>query len=306
MKTTLYFTLTLLIFALLAFVPNSFAQDASPEYVVRVIYFYPNDIEPQEDSVNTLGTMIKDVQKFYADEMERHDYGRKTFRLEMDVNDNVILHHMKGNFDHTRYNDDIRSENARDEIKDRLDFSKKIIYLIWVDRYDPNAETGPVKGTAGGESVRGQTWIFPFNFDSGIEWVNKDAWTTMAHELGHAFGLRHDFRNDYYIMSYGDELRSKLSACAAEWLDVHKYFNPVGTPVNDNTQVQMLPLSLADPPATIRLQFAITDPDGLYQTQLNASGDIGLIGYKTLSGNRNTIEFVTTELSVDSPNEVRL
>ena len=41
MKTTLYFTLTLLIFAVLAFVPNSFAQDDSSEYIVRAIYFIP-------------------------------------------------------------------------------------------------------------------------------------------------------------------------------------------------------------------------------------------------------------------------
>ena len=67
MKTTLCFILTLLTFVTHAFVPNSFAQDTSPEYIVRVIYFYPNDIEPQEDSINTLGTMIKDVQEFFAE-----------------------------------------------------------------------------------------------------------------------------------------------------------------------------------------------------------------------------------------------
>ena len=43
MKTTLCFILILFTFLTLAFVPNSFAQ----EYVVRVIYFHPNDIEPQ-------------------------------------------------------------------------------------------------------------------------------------------------------------------------------------------------------------------------------------------------------------------
>ncbi len=306
MKTTLYFTLILLTFTTLAFVPNSFAQDDSPEYVVRVIYFYPNDIEPQEDSVNTLRTMVKDVQKFYADEMERHGYGRKTFRLETDENDNVILHHLKGNFDHTRYNDDIRSDNAMDEIKDRLDFSKKIIYLIWVDRYDPNAETGPVKGTAGGESVRGQTWIFPFNFDNGVRWVYRDAWTTIAHEIGHSFGLKHDFRNYTYIMSYGDEHRSKLSACAAKWLDAHKYFNDTVTLINNNTQVRMLLPTLVEPPVTIRLQFKLSDSDGLHQAILNMDHEIGVIECKPLSGDSTTIEFVTPELLPNLRTKIRL
>ena len=63
------------------------------------------------------------------------------------------------------YNDNIRSPNATNEISDQLDFSKKIIYLIWVDRYAPDKQAGDVKGRAGGASERGTTWIYPFNFD---------------------------------------------------------------------------------------------------------------------------------------------
>ena len=291
MKTTLYFTLTLFAFVTLAFVPNSFAQGA--DYIVQVIYFHPNDIEPQEDSVNTLKTMMKDIQTFYADEMERHGYGRKTFRLETDENDNVILHHMKGNFDHTRYNDDIRSPNAMNEIESWLDFSKKIIYLIWVDRYAPDEQAGDVKGRAGGVSERGTTWIFPFNFDSSVWNVNRDAWTTIAHEIGHAFGLKHDFRNNFYIMSYGGSVRSELSSCAAKWLDAHKYFNNTVTPINDNASVQMLPTSPAEPMG-IRLRFNISDTDGLHQViYYYRRGEIELIECKQLSGHSSTVDFIT-------------
>ena len=84
MKATRYFTLTLLTFVILAFVSNSFAQDDSPELVVQVIYFHPNDREPHADIDTVLDTLMKDVQQFYADEMERHGFGRKTFRLEID------------------------------------------------------------------------------------------------------------------------------------------------------------------------------------------------------------------------------
>ena len=31
----------------------------------------------------------------------------------------------------------------------------------------------------------------------------KTGTVVTAHELGHAFGLEHDFRDDAYIMSYG-------------------------------------------------------------------------------------------------------
>ena len=66
MKTTLYFTLTLFALATLAFAPNTFAQDVSPEYVVRVIYFYPNDVTPQPDIDAKLDELLKDVQQVYA------------------------------------------------------------------------------------------------------------------------------------------------------------------------------------------------------------------------------------------------
>ena len=61
MKTTLCFTLTLLTFVVLTFVPNSFAQETSPEYVVRVIYFLPNDRQPQPDMDTRLETTIKEA-----------------------------------------------------------------------------------------------------------------------------------------------------------------------------------------------------------------------------------------------------
>ena len=299
MKTTLYFTLILLAFITLTFVPNSFAQ----EYVVRVIYFYPNDIEPQEDSVNTLKAMVKDIQKFYADEMERHGYGRKTFRLETDENGNVILHHMKGNFDHTRYND---KSMYRNEIRGRLDFSKKIIYLIWVDRYDSSGRAADVGGSGSGVSERGSAWVFPSNFDSGVRY--RDAWETIAHEIGHAFGLPHDWRNNNYIMSYGPGKRNELSSCAAKWLDAHKYFNDTITPVNDNTSVQMLPPSPAGPLA-IRFRFNISDTDGLHQVMFHGGygqRDNGLTECKELNGYSSTVEFITNEFDLDNTSEYEL
>ena len=59
----------------------------------------------------------------------------------------------------------------------------------------------------------------------GITLVPSDLYFgTIAHELGHTFGLWHDFRDDAYIMSYGGN-PDQLSACAAEFLSVHPYFN---------------------------------------------------------------------------------
>ena len=67
---------------------------------------------------------------------------------------------------------------------------------------------------------------------SGSCFVGDHGFETAAHELGHAFGLDHDFRDDVYMMSYGDD-RDRLSYCAAEWLNAHRYFNTHDTSFNE-------------------------------------------------------------------------
>ena len=312
MKTTLCFILTLLTFVTLTFVSNSFAQDDSAEYVVRVIYFHPNDIEPQEDRITRLNTMIKDVQQFYADEMERHGFGRKTFRLETDETGNIALSHIiKGKYSNAQYNEALTPPINKNiypslEINEQLDKSKKLIYLNLIDQSNP--DTGPrVGGSGHGETVRGGVSILLKNIDNedlSYPYLSR-MWSVLVHELGHAFGLSHDFRDDSYIMSYGPEShKNQLSYCAAEWLDAHIYFNHVGGISNDNTDVQMLTPSLVIPSATIRLQFEVTDPDGLHQAQLlkndydqpGSRGSKALLECKSLNNNRDTVEFVTNEL----------
>ena len=50
---------------------------------------------------------------------------------------------------------------------------------------------------------------------------------TLCHELGHAFGLHHDWRDGDYVMSYGfgsDTPQTRLSSGAAMWLSRHPAF----------------------------------------------------------------------------------
>ena len=133
-----------------------------------------------------------------------------------------------------------------------------------------------------------------------------------AHELGHAFGLEHDFHNNAYTMSAGP-YDDELSPCHAEWLNVHRYFNKSQGSVNSNTEVEMSPPQ-ASPPHAIRLRFTITDPDGLHQAQLlmpenrydPASASGGFLDCKSLRGQRITIEFITTELIQGPANRIML
>ena len=87
-------------------------------------------------------------------------------------------------------------------------------YLIVIDGYNPafNQDYGK----------RGGISFVP---DFNNELADDSTYFRMiAHELGHTFGLYHDFRDGAYIMSYGNN-SDRLSACHAELLSVHPYFN---------------------------------------------------------------------------------
>ena len=85
----------------------------------------------------------------------------------------------------------------------------------------------------------------------------------LVHELGHAFGLPHDFRSDTYFMSYGSQ-PNQFSEAAAERLDAHRHFNTNQTYFSIPPTIEMLKPRMALS-GNIHPHFKITDPDGLHQ-----------------------------------------
>ena len=310
MKTALCFTFILLIFLTLAFVQKSFAQATTPHNMVRVIYFVPRGRTPQRDINAKLDTLIKDVQTFFADEMERHGFGRKTFVSETDTDGKVVVHHLNGQFSDAYYQDQIYSK-IHEEVTKQFD-STKHVYLVAADFSSESLgirNQGKVCGKTDSvwRSNDRQTWRKDFG-DIAVIPAAGDCFNslTTGHELGHAFGLVHDFRDDAYLMGYGTA-RTGLSDCAAEWLSVHPFLNTHPTGVNQNTTLEMLSLR------GNRLRFQVSDADGLHQAKLQIPATVGdlspgikLHSCQALDGKINsTVEFVVSELA-EASGEVTL
>ena len=303
--------LFLVIIAFFSVYSLSFAQELAQPPMVRFIYFFPSDRQPQPDIDAKLDVLIKEVQEFFADEMERHGFGRKTFPIETDATGNAVVHHVKGQLKDVDYHRQTW-DKVWNEVNQQFDISKNIYFAtidISTEGFDSDSGHGLVCWRGGVYGSHGGRVIIPA---SGNCFIGDGDLIVAAHELGHAFGLFHDFRRDTYLMSYG-RYRNELSQCTAEWLDVHPYFNTSQTQTNRPAEIEVLP-PLAAPPYDIRFRFKVTDEDGLHQVQFltpatalhEAPGELKILGCKQVDAQSETIEFVTSQLTTRSVPEVVL
>ena len=124
---------------------------------------------------------------------------------------------------------------------------------------------------------------------------------TLSHELAHAFGLPHDYRDGAYILSYGGRsrfpgggARKRISACTAEFLSVSPYFN-TGVPIEEISPPSIKLISPSKYPGgseSFSIRFEVSDAEGLHQVLLYAHPGFGYGGLRecrTLEGRRNAI-----------------
>ena len=262
--------------------PQSDSQQ-HPRDIVRLVYFRPSDRTTQPNVDININGLIKGVQDFYTQQM--HRYGRKTFTFETDADGNAVVHHVNGQFTDAYYQNRTY-DKVREEISKQFDTSKHV-YLVAIDVSSErvnHGNQGQVCGISGGGSVIPASGAC---FNVGIT----------AHELGHTFGLEHDFRDDAYLMGYGGQTR--LSEDAAEWLSVHPYFNANSTGLDQNTTLEVISSR------TSRLKFQVTDADGLHQAQLlipatpnDPAPGVKLHSAQTLDGKTSTtVDFVVSEFT---------
>ena len=284
--------------------------------IVRIIYFLPRGRSVQPDMWTKLDTLIRGVQGFYADQMEFNGFGQKTFDFETDEKGETLVYRFDGQFSDWYYRTET-VDKVYAEVDAQFDMAKHVYFIV----VDISSEFIGAENTCGvgggywheGETVtksRGGYAIIPA---SGRCFDGETGTNVTAHELGHAFGLEHDFRDDTYIMSYGAS-RDQLSQCAAGWLDASRFFNTSQTAFNESTRLQMLtPLTYPPNAKDFTIQFEVTDADGIHQVQLlipttpeDLASGVKLHSCGNLPAQNSTVEFDTPTLTVRRINDVIL
>ena len=230
--------------------------DTGEPRTVRLFYFLPNDRPYRPDAVQRIKDEIRNIQTFYGEQMEAHGYGYKTFRFETDDEGEPLVHRVDGQHPDSHYLGGTWALVG--EVEQVFDLSKSIAVFV-IDN-----SNNRINRTAAGSA----TWS---SKQSGVLLVPEEfSWQTLAHELGHTFGMGHDFRDDTYILSFGRSERRFLSACSAGFLAVHPYFNPdVGVEWAEAPAIELLSApGYPEGSESVSIRLRLSDAHGLHLVRL--------------------------------------
>ena len=236
---------------------------------VRLIYFLPNDRPYRADVVQRMKDEILKIQAFYAESMQAHGYDM-TFQIETDVQGEPVVHRVDGQ-QPLNYYGNFSSGLIFKEVSQVFDFYTNIYFIALEDTIDEEnlISFGAIGGVGTSLSKNSGYALFSSSFRLEVA----------EHELGHAFGLQHDFRSGGYIMSYGagrnrapidGPNQDRLSACNADFLAAHPYFNP-DIPIESGQHPTIELTSPSTYPAgseNVDIQLKITDLEGIHQVIL--------------------------------------
>ncbi len=267
---------------------QTFDLNVGEPRTVRMIYFLPNDRPFRQEVVDSMKVTIRQIQTFFAEQMQAHGYGNKTFRFETDAEDEPMVHRVDGQHPDSHYLNNT-TNTVFNEIEQVFDLNTNIYFIVIDNSISAIVQGGwRVSGVGGRRDKDSGDTLFPSEF----------SFQTAAHELGHAFGLEHDFNDDAYMMSYGTH-RDQLSACNAEFLAVHPYFD-LDIPIEEaqSPTIELLsPKEYSTGSKSISIQFKVSDLEGLHQVFLfvttraphPAAGFLEVKACRGLVGEKDTV-----------------
>lgn len=303
--------------------------------VVRLIYYLPKDKEPSPNITQKIDKTIRKVQKHYADEMERHGFGRKTFSFETDENgkakiyqideNQVVIHDLQLNDIWLIFVDDSKdfSQAFMDNmIKRNTSIQNGHRYYT---QYDQTFEFP--KGRINVNDKIGMYDIEGFTGNGSIIYRRKKDfdWRLIVYSLKHKFDVLHRkhhlpkyepnvvkrvFKGINSIMPWNKSW-VKLSKCEAEWLDKSRFFNP-NQPFFDKRPDIEINIIKTDT-GSKKFQLTASDDDGIHQLQLFVTEKSEkhyrlhkLQGCQTQNGKKKaTVEFEIADADIEE-GEIRM
>ena len=230
---------------------------------VRLLYVRPSDIPFRQEVVNAMKFTIKRTQEFYAEQMQMHGHSNRVFQIETDEEGEPFVHRVD-----LPEPDSFYLEGG---VMDLPSFpSPHIKFMV---------REGSVRSTSGGANSKrsGGAEVIPILVleQGNPQTTGSELPRTLIHELGHAFGLPHDWRSGEYVMSYG-EPSNRLSKCAADYLSIHPFFNSetaielTSPPTIDLVSSR----AYATGAKSVPIELQISDPDGIHQVMVLSQGGV--------------------------------
>ena len=280
-KSCLFIFVTLLIVFGIQGISYAADLNVGEPRTVRLIYFLPNDRPFRTEAIQWIKDGISTIQTFYAEQMQAHGHGDKTFQVETDDQGELVVHRVDAQHPDSHYLDESGnvSHSVNEEVFKKFDPANSV-YIIFIDNL---IDIRGFVSTGGGGRNSGSVHV-PL----------QSHWTLVAHELGHAFGLQHDFRSGDYIMSYGPRNEHQLSACSAQFLAAHSYFNPdIEDRETQKTRIKLMsPRTYPTNSNSIPVRLRLNDSDGLHQVILHVTSPYNrttVKEYRGLTGKKNVV-----------------
>lgn len=267
----------------------SLSANAQQAFTVRGAYIKPIDAPAPNDAViSKFKSILSDIQTLYRKEMERNGYGSKTFRLETDHTGQPTVQIVNGSHSMTTYQGNT-ADVVEQELLQKFQY-KNHIYVVIIGGLDTVAS-----GTSNGNGGIGDGW--QCGGCRGIATIAESSgnfeFSTVAHELGHAFGLWHNLKGkngENYLMWRG----YRLEDYEARWLDKSPYFNGGHRNFNGLPQVVRIRNAVSvkmDGTDYVQFKIDIKGNTELYQAKIFRNSDSCVIAWDELTGQRDTADF---------------